>query len=62
MSDQVTVKLNKDLFLVPKRFAGVATVKAPEEEPYFVVTGELPKLIGSEEELAKLESIGSASN
>jgi len=38
-ADQVTVKLNKDLFLVPQRFATIPTVKDEQEPPFFVLTG-----------------------
>ena len=38
LPDQVLVKLNKDLFLLPSRFATANTVKDPEEEPYYMLT------------------------
>ncbi len=42
---------------MPQRFAGANTVVAPGEEPYLFVTGELPKMVRSEEELAVLEGL-----
>ena len=41
--DDVLVKLNKDLFLVPVRYANVNSEVDPDEDPYFILQEVLPK-------------------
>ena len=53
--------MNKDFFLVPSRMALGSTVVIDEDEdPYFLVSDELPKMLGSAEELSTLETIGNS--
>lgn len=59
--DSVKVKLNKDLFMIPTRFAGTNTVKQQDEEPYHFVSDKLPKLLSSEAEKQMVESFGDSS-
>ena len=46
-SDQIVVKLNKDLFLIPKRFEDISTIKDPDEKPYHNLESDLPKMVAS---------------
>jgi len=49
--DRLAVRLNKDLFLMPIRFANVNTVKDEDEEPFFLAYKSLPKMVRDEAEL-----------
>lgn len=43
--------MNKDFFLIPSWMALGNTVVDEDEDPYLEVSNELPKMLGSEEEL-----------
>ena len=57
VKDQIVVKLNKDLFLMPKRFEDVNTVKGEDNDPYFIVDAQLPLLVSSEAELQVITNL-----
>lgn len=54
--DRLAVRLNKDLFLMPLRFANANTVKDEDEEPFFLAYKSLPRMVRSEAELEVIES------
>lgn len=60
--DHISVKLNKDLFLVPIEFKGVNSLKAIDEEPYFLMSAPLPKMLNSEAQLQIIELFGTSSS
>ena len=60
--DEVLVKLNKDLFLVPSRYKGFNSEVDPDEDPYFILAETLPKMFGSEDELSTVEFLGSTAS
>ena len=60
--DNISVKLNKDLFLAPIEFKGVNSLKAIDEEPYFFMTAPLPKMLKSEAELQIIQYFGTSSS
>ncbi len=55
------MKLNKDYFLFPERFAGANTIKKDDEAPYHVVSEKLPKLLRSKAEKELIETLGDSS-
>ena len=48
--DQVIVKVNKDVFLVPERIKRQNLGKAPDETPHYILIEDLPQLQKSAEE------------
>ena len=53
--------MNKDLFLVPLRLANGFTEVNPEEDPYYVLQGALPRMFASSKVLDTVEQISESS-